>query len=67
MEERGQTSDESGNFYCLFHPLWIQQWSFDEVQERIEVPLRVVLGKHDLRECQNGWGVEMQVTHLRFQ
>ena len=53
MEERGQTSDKSGNFYRFFHSLWVQQRSFDEIQERIEVPFRVVLGQHDLQECQH--------------
>ena len=59
MEERGQTSDEPRNFYRLFHPFWVQQRSFDEIQKCIKVPFRVVLGQHDLQEYWDAWIVKI--------
>ena len=67
MEERGQTPDEPRNLYRLFHPLWIQQRSFDEVHKCIEVPFRMVLGQHDLRKCWSARSVGILITHLGFQ
>ena len=67
MEERGQAFDEPQPSDSFFHPLWVQQRAFDEIQKRVEVPFRVVFVRHNLGVCRHTRGAETQMTHLCFQ
>ena len=48
MKEGHQPFAPLGNFYGLLLPLGIEEWTFDQVCENLEIPLGLVFRQHHL-------------------